>query len=160
MRRALGTTLFIGLFLFAGLATECRAQQRGYVPGSPSNYPAGPVGGVQRFNPNWRSNGLPPSAYGTGYPVYNHNYGSGYGYGGGYGFTTWPVPYAVSGATGNAYVQLPYYNSTYVSNATGFGMTTYGSYSGQYGGFGVPFNRGFGTFGSSTGFNSGVVFGP
>jgi hypothetical protein len=130
------------------------------VPGSPSNYTAGPIGGVQRYNPGWQGNGLPPSAnYGTGYQV--NGFGNGYGgFNNGYGFTTWPVPFAVSGQAGNAYVMLPSYNATIINNATGFGMTNYGSFSNQYGGFGVPFNRGFGSFGTSTGFAPGFFVGP
>ncbi|MFO0958167.1 MAG: hypothetical protein U0800_12190 [Isosphaeraceae bacterium] len=196
MQRSIGLVLN-GFALIAGLAivgdpAVARAQQA--VGRSPSfsrgMYPAGPIGGVQQFNPNWRSDAQPAAVsynnYGYGISNYGQYYGNmaqnyaGNGYGGGYGngwgngyggygsgygngwnnggwsLTNWPVPYAVSGATGNAYIQLPSYGFSGVTNGTGYGVARYGSYSNQVGAFGIPFGRSYGTTSSYTG---GSAFG-
>lgn len=108
------------------------------------------------------------NGYGNAYGGWNNGYGYGNGYGwnnnygitsqqfGGWTLTNWPVPYAVPGATGNAYIQLPSYGTAGVINGTGFGVSQYGSYSNQFGAFGVPFARSYGAVGSFQGGGIGV----
>jgi hypothetical protein len=153
--RTLGLAIALTL---AAITNSTLAQQRFFNPSDPSNYPVGPIGGVQVYNPNWRSYGAPPSTWArTPYPTYvdpAFGYNSGFGYrpasgygvnhGLGYGVTTVPFGYAVPGYAGTGYVQLPSYGFTSGANVTGFGVSTYGSYSSQYGALGFPLSRSYG----------------
>lgn len=158
-------SLVVGLVLALG-SSRVEAQQRSFNASDPHNYPVGPIGGVETYNPNWRSNGAAPGATGNPY-TYNRvvpsfgygygggSYGRGLGYGGGGnggGVTAFPYAYGVSGNSGVGYIMLPSYGVTYGQNVTGFGVTGYGSYSQQSGAFGVPFNRAYGGYGYSRGY--------